>query len=37
MHFKGIINFGDITNVKVLQSKYYFQLKYDPFNGGKMI
>ena len=23
--------------VKVFQSKYFFQLKYDPFNGGQMV
>ena len=37
MHFRGIVSFGTTTNVKVFQSKYFFQLKYDPFNGGQMI
>ena len=37
LHFRGIIYFGDITNIKILQSKYFFQLKYDPFNGGQMV
>ena len=37
MHFKGIVNFGDTTNIKVFQSKYFFQLKYDPFNGGQIV
>jgi hypothetical protein len=37
MSFKGIINFGSDTNVRVLQGKYLIQLKYDPFNGGRMV
>ncbi len=34
---KGIVAFGQETNIKVLQGKYFLQLKYDPFNGGQMV
>jgi hypothetical protein len=37
MNFRGAIGFGKTTNIKVFQSRYFFQLKYDPFNGGEMV
>lgn len=37
LNFKGIVAFDDHINLKVFRSKYFYQLKYDPFNGGEMI
>jgi predicted lipase len=34
LNFRGIIMFENHINVKVFKGKYYYELKYDPFNGG---
>jgi len=36
LNFKGIINFSDNININVIRCKYFYKLKYDPFNGGQM-
>lgn len=37
LNFRGIIMFENHINVKVFKGKYYYELKYDPFNGGEMM
>lgn len=37
MNFKGIIMFENHIDVKIFKGKYYYELKYDPFNGGEMM
>jgi hypothetical protein len=34
LNFKGIIDFDGNININVIRSKYFYKLKYDPFNGG---
>lgn len=36
LNFKGIIAFDGNVNINVIRSKYFYKLKYDPFNGGEM-
>jgi hypothetical protein len=37
LNFRGIIMFENHIGVKILKGKYFYELKYDPFNGGEMM
>lgn len=37
LQIRGVVHFCDATNLKILRSKYFYKLKYDPFNGGEMV
>jgi cytoplasmic iron level regulating protein YaaA (DUF328/UPF0246 family) len=37
LNFRGSIMFENHISVRVFKGKYYYELKYDPFNGGEMM